>query len=213
MEAKGPRSRGVETMCRKWVSERPMNPKNSFKNLPTSPATHSEAPNSFPLYTVPSSRIKLAWLTRFDDIFLPPLNYARGQFAISHSEGIRNLARDLMLSPRPPIRAKRSKTTHDWMTRAQCGQLLYHLRDSWTVGFSEVCWPVGGESYRQHKMKYQTRRYRSKRHFQRSLALYLMPRFSHKKGKEGSDVLLGLFIVSAHITIIPWARVGYEVIK
>ena len=103
MEAKGPRSRGVETMCRKWVSERPMNPKNSFKNLPTSPATHSEAPNSFPLYTVPSSRIKLAWLTRFDDIFLPPLNYARGQFAISHSEGIRNLARDLMLSPRPPI--------------------------------------------------------------------------------------------------------------
>ena len=68
----------------------------------------------------------------------------------------------------------------------------------------------GGESYRQHKMKYQTRRYRSKRHFQRSLALYLMPRFSLKKGKEGSDVLLGLFIVSAHITIIPWARVGYE---
>lgn len=142
MEAKGPRSRGVETMCRKWVSERPMNPKNSFKNLPTSPATHSEAPKSSPLYTVPSSRIKLAWLTRFDDIFLPPLNYARGQFAISHSEGIRNLARDLMLSPRPPIRAKRSKTTHDWMTRAQCEQLLYHLRDSWTVGFSEVCWPA-----------------------------------------------------------------------
>ena len=35
-------------------------PQKQLSNLPTSPATHSEAPNSFPLYSVPSSRIKLA---------------------------------------------------------------------------------------------------------------------------------------------------------
>lgn len=75
---------------------------NSFLNLPTSPATHSEAPNNFPLYTVPSSRIKFAKLTRFDDIFFSFYNCARGQIAISHSEIIRNLARDLVLGPRPP---------------------------------------------------------------------------------------------------------------
>lgn len=96
-------------------------------DLPTSPVTHSAAPNSFPLYMVPSFKIKLACFARFDDIFSPLENCQRGWITISHTEKQRNLARDLFRVLVPSLRTSEFDGAGNFMAWKEAKQCLSEI--------------------------------------------------------------------------------------